>query len=590
MIKTVRQYTAAVLQFEPSLGAKSRNVDEIERLIRDAAVAGARLVVTPEMATTGLIFESPSHVAPYVESIPGPTTERLRRVAAEFGCLVVVGLPEVDPTTGMFYNAAALVGPSGLLGRHRKVHCYPSDPLWAAEGDLGFQVWQTPFGRLGMMICMDANYPESARLLALAGAEVFILPAAWGPDGCPSPIWLSRAFENGRPLVCANREGWEGDYQMTGGSCFIEADGSVQASAAPGTTIAFGEIDLDASDHASSAVGRRDPLAVRRPELYATLGLHRFLFGRDDTSTALGGQPRPVRRSIRIGVCERQSTAPIASWIEWLDAWVRGLEHQAPDLVVLPSPAFQEPPLDHDGAIGSAQTVPGPITRALGGWAEETGRYLAAGLLEADGADLFDTVVLVGPGGLLARIRSAHPPAEQPWFARGNDVAYVDTTIGRIGLLTGSDLLLPEPARCLALEGVDVVCVCANLDGPGLGPDGWNIARVRATENDVIVAFANRGRLPSAIHSVGPFGTTLLETVVKPDPASDEATATLRIDRTSGTVDRILRDKPALNRRRPVLYGPLLRSGPASPDPKVSGGRSETPTERQRPPDGIGRS
>ena len=141
--------------------------------------------------------------------MPGPTTQRFAEIAADHDCWIVVGLAEVDPETGIYYNSAVLIGPEGPVGLYRKTHAYISEPKWAKDGDLGLPVFDTPIGRIAMTICMDACYPETARVPALAGADVICFPTNWLSEKSPSPSWMARAAENGVYLIAANRYGLE---------------------------------------------------------------------------------------------------------------------------------------------------------------------------------------------------------------------------------------------------------------------------------------------------------------------------------------------------------------------------------------------
>ncbi|MFX8926054.1 nitrilase-related carbon-nitrogen hydrolase, partial [Acinetobacter baumannii] len=93
-------------------------------------------------------------------------------------CYIVVGMPEVDED-GIYFNTAVLIGPDGIVGRHRKTHPYISEPKWAAAGDLHNQVFETPIGRIGLLICMDIHFVETARLMALGGADVICHISNW---------------------------------------------------------------------------------------------------------------------------------------------------------------------------------------------------------------------------------------------------------------------------------------------------------------------------------------------------------------------------------------------------------------------------
>src|SRR5437660_12772137 len=126
LMPSFTRYRVAAIQYDPTLGEKERNAADLLRLAGEAASNGARLIVLPEMATTGYCWESRAEIAPYVEPVPGPTTERFQQVAARYGSIIALGLPEVDPTTDVYYNSLALLGPEGVIGTYRKIHSYIS--------------------------------------------------------------------------------------------------------------------------------------------------------------------------------------------------------------------------------------------------------------------------------------------------------------------------------------------------------------------------------------------------------------------------------------------------------------------------------
>ena len=115
-------FQAAAVQFEPSLGNKEGNIAGLLSLVEQAATAGADLIVTPEMGTTGYCWFDRAEVKPMVEPIPGPTTKHFTELASRLGCHIVIGMPEVDPVTDLYYNSAVLIGPDGVVGKHRKTH------------------------------------------------------------------------------------------------------------------------------------------------------------------------------------------------------------------------------------------------------------------------------------------------------------------------------------------------------------------------------------------------------------------------------------------------------------------------------------
>src|SRR5258708_12989366 len=141
-----KEYGVAAIQYESTLGRKGKNGRGLLRLVEIAAQDEGRLIVLPEMATTGYCWESRDEIAPHVEPIPGPTTERFQELARTYGCYIALSLPEVDPATNVFYNSMVLLGPEALIGTYRKIHSYISEPRWARDCDIGMPVWETPLG------------------------------------------------------------------------------------------------------------------------------------------------------------------------------------------------------------------------------------------------------------------------------------------------------------------------------------------------------------------------------------------------------------------------------------------------------------
>ena len=196
------------------------------RGIRTAAGRGARLIVLQELHTYPY-FCMTEDVAHFnrAETIPGPTTKRLCDIARRLQ-VVLVGSVFEQRAPGLYHNTAVIISNDGsLAGIYRKMHV-PDDPgyyekFYFAPGDLGFHPVTTPLGRLGIMICWDQWFPEAARLMALAGAELLIYPSAIGWDPREDPqeqqrqkeawqiVQRGHAIANGLPLICCNRVGME---------------------------------------------------------------------------------------------------------------------------------------------------------------------------------------------------------------------------------------------------------------------------------------------------------------------------------------------------------------------------------------------
>jgi N-carbamoylputrescine amidase len=159
------------------------------RLVEDAAKAGANIICTQEMFATQYFCQIEDHrFFKLAETIPGPSTEALGAVAKKYGAVVIASLFE-RRAAGLYHNTAAVIGTDGsVAGIYRKMHI-PDDPLYYEKfyftpGDTGFKAFDTPFGKIGVLICWDQWYPEGARLTALQGAEILFYPTAigWHPS------------------------------------------------------------------------------------------------------------------------------------------------------------------------------------------------------------------------------------------------------------------------------------------------------------------------------------------------------------------------------------------------------------------------
>jgi len=215
----------ALLQ-ETDRGSVAANLDAIEAGLREAAAAGAQLVLLQELHN-GPYFCQHESVAEFdrAETIPGLTSERIGALAAELKLVIVASIFE-RRAAGLYHNTALVFDRStAIAGKYRKMHI-PDDPgfmekFYFTPGDLGFEPIQTSVGKLGVLVCWDQWYPEGARLMALAGAELLLYPTAIGWDPADDDAekarqrdaWITvqrgHAVANGLPLLACNRTGFE---------------------------------------------------------------------------------------------------------------------------------------------------------------------------------------------------------------------------------------------------------------------------------------------------------------------------------------------------------------------------------------------
>ncbi|MGA0332667.1 MAG: carbon-nitrogen hydrolase [Kiritimatiellia bacterium] len=261
-----------------------------EDLIRRAAAGGAKIICTQELFLTPYFCrtQDPS-LFDLAEPVPGPTTARFQKLAAELGVVLILSLFE-RRAAGLYHNTAAVLDADGsYLGSYRKMHI-PQDPgfeekFYFTPGDKGFRAWDTAHGRIGVIICWDQWYPESARLTALAGAEIIFCPTAigWLPEEKAAlgagqlrawqRVQEGQAVANGCYYAAVNRVGTEGETEFWGHSFVADYTGTLLAEGGEtDTEILFADCDLKAmEDHRRMWPFFRD----RRIDAYAGI-MHRF--------------------------------------------------------------------------------------------------------------------------------------------------------------------------------------------------------------------------------------------------------------------------------------------------------------------------
>ena len=169
---------------------KAVNIEIAERMVRQAAARGAQIACLPELFNTMYFcVETKPEYFDWAEPVPGPTTERMGALARELGIVLIAPVFEQAPD-GRYFNCAAVLGPDGrMIGKYRKSSIPFMDVAQSSEprgnekfyftpGDLGFPTFDTPFGRIGILICYDRHFPEAARVLGLGGAEILFVPTA----------------------------------------------------------------------------------------------------------------------------------------------------------------------------------------------------------------------------------------------------------------------------------------------------------------------------------------------------------------------------------------------------------------------------
>lgn len=246
---------------------KPTNLAKAIEQVKEAAKKGAQIVCLQELFTS-LYFCDEENYDNFAlaESIPGPSTDELSKVAAELNVVIVASLFE-KRAQGLYHNTTAVLDADGTyLGKYRKMHI-PDDPgfyekFYFTPGDLGYKVFKTKYATIGVLICWDQWYPEAARITALMGAEILFYPTAIGwavtqdagtneeQYNAWQTIQRSHAVANGIPVVSINRVGEEAGVRFWGGSFIANPFGSLiyKASHDQEETVVT-EVDLSQSDY-----------------------------------------------------------------------------------------------------------------------------------------------------------------------------------------------------------------------------------------------------------------------------------------------------------------------------------------------------
>jgi predicted amidohydrolase len=459
----LKSFKAAAVAFDPAWGDLDGNIARMVTTIKDVAKQGVRLAVLPEQATIGMIFDDFAMVKPYLDTVPGKATAAIEKVTRANRMYVVVGIGEIDAESGLGYNTAALIGPMGYIGKYRKHGLNSQDQRWVSVGNLGFPVFDTELGRISLLICYDDTYWQYARLAALHDVDIIawisasdrVMPGtpadkAKGDHSTVANVQYLSAH-TGAWVVAATRNGVEENpltkqrFYYNGGSSIWDPSSTKIAQAAvlppeplsPGVHgVAVAEIDP-----AKSRAVRATLLDRRRPEMYGLLALYRAPTDPNATAT-----PHRVQISVEGG----DPTRP-AETTAWSAPPQAGLG-------VLPALFRYGPDRPAGDYHRLAEKRGGPSETILADLAKNGSGYIAGSYPERDGDAVFHTVALASPTGeIVARYRATHLPPSGAWAKPGDRFVIVPTPIGRIALVLGEELDVPEVFGIYSAERADIV-------------------------------------------------------------------------------------------------------------------------------------
>ncbi|MFD1738166.1 nitrilase-related carbon-nitrogen hydrolase [Bacillus salitolerans] len=453
-------FKVASVQFNPILNERDKNVEELLKITEDAFKNGARLVVAPEMATTGYYYADREAIEPFVDSIPGKTTDAFEKLAKQYDSYIVFGMAEVDKETNLYYNSAALVGPEGYIGKYRKTQMWETEMHWGAWGDLGVPVFNTKLGKIAINICMDSAYWETARLAGIQGADILAFPtnsSAQAISALPA-----RAQQNGMYVVSANRSNTENGFHMIGGSAIWSPKGTKLAEApvvmTPSEdidepTITFATVDPKLYENEN-----KEALEGRRPELYKELmhtvapwdytkntTSHHIVAGALQYEPVLGEKEQNKEKIVRLIEEAKNKNADL-------------------NLVVLPELSLTGPVdgLKKHDVNALAEASDGESAKFFTEIAKKYEVAIVFGFIEQDGMDLYNSALLISQDGSVAgKYQKTHlSKSDKVWANAGESLPVFKTKeLGKIGLLIGEDAEFPEASGVLAVKRADMIAI-----------------------------------------------------------------------------------------------------------------------------------
>lgn len=271
----------SVVQFDPQVGVDHRTANLRRSLDLAAAAAngGANLIVLPELSNCGYFFSSRKDAFDHAEAVPdGPSLRAWIDFAGRYQVYLAAGLNEIDGA--QLFNTAVLLGPDGFIGKYRKAHLWNLEKLWFTPGNTGFPVFETPIGRIGMLICWDIWFPEIPRILSQQGADIICSLNNW--VWTPPPLFddagrcmasyltMTAAHVNNVFIAAASRIGEERDARYLGCSLIAGANGWPigKVASANRQEILFADIDLSSARSAPIWNSLNDLQRDRRVDLY----------------------------------------------------------------------------------------------------------------------------------------------------------------------------------------------------------------------------------------------------------------------------------------------------------------------------------
>ena len=444
-------------------------------LIKTAAARGVDLVVLPECTYPAYFLVTPTRPRELGVLGGAEAVDRYAAKAAECRVHVAVGLAYLEED-GSITNSAVLIDSDGrVVGRYAKSFLWHFDNEWFRCGR-DYPVFDTAIGRIGMFICADGRQPEIARAICLQEPDLVLDLTAWVSWGRRRPALSStqpdhllpaRAIENGAWIAAASKVGEEASSILyCGSSCLVSPQGEiVERASSDKEEVLVWDIPLERPAR---------PRFERRPELYDTLTRPTHSL----PVTALANEPARLDDPVMVAATQFPSPTSADDLLDRIRSLLQALRPQGVKLLVLPA---ADPALSSDF---TADTMLPEIHKLV-----EPSEILALTLAELVDGAFYRTAYVVSGGRILAAHRQTHGGVHtDPAGIRLGDQRspVIDTPIGRLAVMVGAEGFVPEVARCLMLEGAEIIAWSAFEPPVPL----VTFAQTRSEENRLFVAAA----------------------------------------------------------------------------------------------------
>lgn len=450
----------AVVHFQPYFQQTSINVERLLELADEAGSHGAKIVVFPELATSGYSYFNRAQVRQVAETIPGKTTELFSQVAKKHAMYIIVGMPELETESNLFFNSAVLIDPNGeIAGLYRK-HSHLMESSWSSLGRGQVPVFETMYGKLAILICADVSHAElSAQAL---GAKILVLPTNGGVN---IDLLKVRALEGDCHVILANRYGNEKDEYLAteiaedfneetftllppfsynfqdGKSLIVDATGEVKLILEdPCDSIGYCNLTLQISNKET---------VVRRPELYAFLGNNTL------DSYCVKCMNLPSARTTLVAAANLKSENSKELLVE-----IKNTLHQLSKhyfffgnglrLVVFPANVLSDSSSEIEKIINHLKNL-----------SREYGLDIVIGFKQLEEGRSSSTSYLLTSDQKCFSYKRLHKLLSET-VEVGEHFTVVDRDYGRIAIVQDKDLWIPETSKVLGKMGVDFVAVSAD--------------------------------------------------------------------------------------------------------------------------------